>query len=88
MSDCGRWPKKVSDADFDFELKRLFLGFGGAITLLIIFYACRVLKVFILGRRVRAVMAKVLRKEADPNGPRSRTRYSYVLEFGDRVCSE
>src|SRR4051812_6429727 len=35
--------RKVSDTDFDLELNRLFLGFGGAIALLVIIYASRVL---------------------------------------------
>jgi hypothetical protein len=75
----------MSDADFDFELRRLFLGFGGAIAFLIILYAGRLLKIYVLGRRVKAVVAKIQKKEADPAEPKSRPRYSYVLEYVDRA---
>jgi hypothetical protein len=73
----------MNEADADFELRRLFLGFGGAIALLIVLYASRALKLYVFGRRVRARVAKVVKKEADPALPRRGPTYSYVLEYAD-----
>ena len=76
----------MSDADFDFELRRMFFGFGGAIALLIVFYVCRVLKIYLFGKRVRAVVAKVVKKE-EKDVPmdfwRRPMRFSYVLDYQD-----
>lgn len=74
----------MNDADADFELRRMFLGFGGAIALLIILYVARILKIYVFGRRVSAVVTKVVKKEADPASSRRSARYSYLLEYLDR----
>lgn len=74
----------MNEADADFELRRLFLGFGGAILLLVALYVLRALKIYVFGKRVRASVVKVVRNEPDAAEPDRAPRYSYVLEYVDR----
>lgn len=78
----------MTEADFDFELRRMFLGFGGAIALLLLYFLFRVLRVFFAGTKVRGVVARV--RTSDYNG---RTQYSYVVRYeapgrGPRLAHE
>lgn len=71
----------MNDADADYELRRMFLGFGLAIAFLLLLYVARTLKIYFLGRRVDAVVAKVLKREFE--GTNRRPQYSYVLAYTD-----
>jgi hypothetical protein len=75
---CNVRQMNITDADFDFELKRLFLVFGSGIALFLLFFLFRVLKVFFLGKRFRGVIARVRTSEY-----RGRPQYSYVVEYKD-----
>jgi hypothetical protein len=70
--------QKMTDADFDFELRRLFLVFGSGIALFLLFFLFRVLKVFFVGKRFRGVVARVRTFEH-----RGKQQCSYVVEYED-----
>jgi len=71
----------MNDADADYELRRMFLGFGGAFALFLLLYVARTVKIYFLGRHVDAVVAKVLKRE--PEGSRGGThkRKIQTLQF-------
>lgn len=75
----------MNDTDANFELRRMFFGFAGAILLLVLLYVSRALKIYIFGKRVRATVVKVVTKQPDPAQPGNCPRFSYVLEYLDRA---
>lgn len=72
----------MTDADLDFDLNLLIFGFAAVIALFVTLYLYRALRVYVLGRRVHGVVAKVIRKEM-PAGSRYRATYSYEVEYDD-----
>jgi hypothetical protein len=71
-------PHPMTDADFDFELRRLFLVFGSGIALFLLLFLSRALKIFFVGKRFRGLVARVRTSERHGN-----LQYSYVVEYED-----
>jgi len=70
----------MTDADFDYELRRLFLVFGGGIAFFVLLFAGRFLKVFFVGSRHRGVVAFVRTSSS-----RGQVHYSYDVQYEDPV---
>ncbi len=68
----------MTDADFDYELRRLFLVFGGGIAFFLLLFLSRALRVFFLGRRYRGIVASV--RTSTQRGQR---QYSYDVRYDD-----
>lgn len=62
----------------DFDDKRIIIGLGAALALFVVFYVFRVLKVYVLGRRVPGVITEVVKYR----GYRT-WGYGFVVEYKD-----